>query len=406
MRSGKVFAAMALLLSAGPWLVRPERAGAQSVKVPMFEVDPFWPKPLPNNWILGSAIGVWVDEDDVIWMVHRSSATLSAGERAKELGTGDCCAGAPPVLAFDKEGNLLHAWGGKPGEDYQGAQWPESNHGIFVDHLGYVWLGGNGAGDAHVLKLTKDGKVAAQFGHAGARKAPPGPAGQALYIGNSHDSTSFGRVADISVDPETNEAYLADGYLNRRVAVIDAETGKMKRFWGAYGNAPDDKYEFSARGPGFGDEPAAPQFRGPVHCADLSNDGLVYVCDRQSNRLQVFRKDGTFVKEAFFARGSLGYGTTFDVAFSRDPEQRYLFLVDGQNMKIRILLRETLEELTNFGSGGRQPGQFYTPHSIALDSEGNVYTTETFEGKRIQKFVFKGEGPVTQREQGTIWPER
>jgi len=146
------------------------------------------------------------------------------------------------------------------------------------------------------------------------------------------------------------------------------------------------------------------QFRTPVHCADLSADGLVYVCDRKNNRIQVFKKDGAFVKEAFFAKNSLGDGSVFDLAFSKDPAQTYLYMADGNNMKIRILRRDTLEEITSFGDGGRQPGQFYAVHSIAVDSKGNLYTTETYEGKRLQKFVYKGLRAVSRKEQGTVWP--
>jgi DNA-binding beta-propeller fold protein YncE len=218
--------------------------------------------------------------------------------------------------------------------------------------------------------------------------------------GNSADPESFGRVAKIFVDPKANEAYIADGYLNKRVAVIDADTGKFKRFWGAYGNKPDDgnlgRYDPSA--------PPAQQFRNPVHCADLSNDGLLYVCDRVNNRIQVFKPDGTFVKEAFYAKATLGAGAVWDVAFSRDPQQRFLYLADGMNEKVYILDRTSLEILTSFGDGGRQPGQFFGVHSIATDSKGNIYTTETYEGKRLQRFVFKGIGPVTRRDQGVVWP--
>ncbi|HZL92912.1 MAG TPA: hypothetical protein VFB99_04685, partial [Vicinamibacterales bacterium] len=209
-----------------------------------------------------------------------------------------------------------------------------------------------------------------------------------------------GRVAKIFVDPAANEAYLADGYLNKRVAIIDADTGKLKRYWGAYGNKPDD----TNLGPYKPEAPPAQQFRNPVHCADLSRDGLVYVCDRQNNRLQVFTKDGKFVKEAFYAKNSLSEGAVWDVAFSKDPQQTYVFLADGRNMKIRVLRRDTLEELTSFGDGGRQPGQFYAVHSIAADSKGNLYTTETYEGKRVQKFTYKGLKTVSKKEQGTVWP--
>jgi DNA-binding beta-propeller fold protein YncE len=211
---------------------------------------------------------------------------------------------------------------------------------------------------------------------------------------------AYGRVAKIFVDPAANEAYLADGYLNKRVAIVDADSGKIKRYWGAYGNKPDD----ADLGPYKPEAPPAPQFRTPVHCADLSSDGLVYVCDRRNNRIQVFKKDGAFVKEAFFAKNSLGDGSVFDLAFSKDPAQTYLYMADGNNMKIRILRRDTLEELTSFGDGGRQPGQFYAVHSIAVDSKGNLYTTETYEGKRLQKFVYKGLRAVSRKEQGTVWP--
>jgi DNA-binding beta-propeller fold protein YncE len=141
-----------------------------------------------------------------------------------------------------------------------------------------------------------------------------------------------------------------------------------------------------------------------VHCADLSVDGFVYVCDRLNDRLQVFKADGTFVKEAFIDKHTLASGSVWDVAFSRDPQQRFLYVPDGINNRVNILDRQSLEVLTTFGDGGRQPGQFYGVHSIAVDSQGNIYTTETWEGKRIQKFVNKGLGPVTKLHQGTVWP--
>jgi len=253
-----------------------------------------------------------------------------------------------------------------------------------------------------VLKFTKDGKFLAQYGRANARRGPNNAQGQPTYTGGSNDPDNFGRVAKIFVEPKANEAYLADGYLNKRVAVIDAQTGKMKRYWGAYGNRPDD----ANPGPYDPNGPPAQQFRNPVHCAEVSNDGLVYVCDRQNDRIQVFRTDGTFVNEVVIAKNTRGSGSVWDLAFSRDPQQRFLFVADGVNQRVYIVQRETLQVLTSFGDGGRQPGQFFGVHSIATDSRGNIYTTETYEGKRVQRFVYKGSGPVTRPHQGVVWPRR
>jgi DNA-binding beta-propeller fold protein YncE len=368
-----------------------QAAAAQSktaVQAPRFEVDPMWPKPLPNHWVLGSTIGVSVDEQDHVWIIHRSSATLGNNEKGMELQpptSSQCCAGAPPVLEFDQAGNLVGHWGG-PGQGYE---WPQSNHGITVDKKGNVWIGGNGADDGQVLKFTKTGKFVKQFGMEW-----PG--------GDSNDTYAFGQVAKITVDEAANEAYISDGYRNKRVAVIDADTGKFKRYWGAYGNKPDDtnlgRYNPEA--------PPAQQFRNPVHCAELAHDGFLYVCDRVNDRIQVFTKDGKFIKEQWIQKDSLADGSVWDIAFSKDPQQKYIYLADGRNMKVHIIERLPLTELTSFGDGGRQPGQFYGVHSIATDSKGNIYTTETYEGKRLQKFVYKGLGPVTKPNQGTVWPTR
>jgi hypothetical protein len=383
-----------------------KRAAAQTgIMAPRFEVDPLWPKPLPNHWLLGSAIGVNVDADDHIWIIHRGRATLAPNELPLETGVGECCAAAPPILEFDQAGNLLRSWGG-PGDGYE---WPDSNHGIFIDYKGNVWIGGNGGPDSHVLKFTKDGKFLLQIGKKGARRvesAKPTAAGTegagagGVFAGGSNDQVSFGRVAKIYVDPKANEAYIADGYLNKRVAVLDADTGKLKRWWGAYGNKPDD----TPLGPYDPDAPPVQQFRNPVHCADLSNDRMLYACDRVNDRLQVFTPEGKFLREGFYSKRTKGSGSAWDIAFSRDPQQAYIYMTDGTNEKVRIINRQTLEELTTFGDGGRQPGQFYGAHSIATDSRGNIYVTETYEGKRLQKFVYKGLAPVTKRDQGTVWP--
>lgn len=386
---GATFFAVFVVLGVGQAVLE-NSAVAQvkpGVQAPKFEVDPMWPKPMPNNWVLGSAIGVWVDDKDHIWIIHRpDTVSVVEGAASANPPTGECCTKAPPVLEFDQAGNLVNSWGG-PGEGYQ---WPASNHGIFVDHKGMVWIGGNGGTDSHLLKFTRAGKFVAQFGQSG----------KCTGAGCSNSDEFFGRPAKIFVDPVANEAYIADGYQNKRVSVIDADTGKFKRFWGAYGNKPEDT-NFGNYNP---DAPPLQQFRTPVHCADMSKDGFVYVCDRPNNRLQVFTKDGKFVKEMFVAKRTLGDGSTWDIAFSKDPQQKYIYLADGKNMKVYIVQRDTLEVLTAFGEGGRQPGQFFAVHSIATDSKGNIYTTETYEGKRLQKFVYKGLAPVTKFDQGTVWP--
>jgi DNA-binding beta-propeller fold protein YncE len=407
-----------------------EAAGAQA---PMFEVDPLWPKPLPNHWILGNTIGVSADAQDHIWIIHRGGSLEAKEVYATTNPPGSsCCVPAPPVLEFDQAGNLLNHWGGNG----PGYEWPDSNHGITVDYKGNVWIGGNGRGtapggaaaaargargatataaaaaaataarggtpdegqtgpaigythDSMIMKFTQDGKFLMQIGKVGGSKG-------------SSDVENLRLPAKIFVDKNANEVYVADGYGNHRVIVFDAETGKYKRHWGAYGNKPED----TNLGPYNPDAPPAQQFRNPVHCAELAVDGLVYVCDRVNDRIQVFKKDGSFVKETFIAKRTLGDGSVWDIAFSKDPQQRFMYLVDGANEKIYVMLRESMEILTSFGDGGRQPGQFYAVHSIATDSKGNIYTTETYRGQRVQRFLYKGLGTVTKQDQGTIWPRK
>jgi DNA-binding beta-propeller fold protein YncE len=362
------------------------RPAAAAVEAPRFEVDPLWPKPLPNRWVVGSVVGVAVDAEDRIWILHRpDSLDPSEIYASTNPPSAACCIPAPPVLTFDGAGNLVGSWGG-PGPGYE---WPVSNHGIAIDYRGNVWIGGNDEKDAQVLKFTQSGKFLLQIGRAGAS-------------GGSNDTVNMGQPAKAIVDAATNEVFVADGYGNRRVIVYDADTGRYKRHWGAYGAMPDD----ADPGDYDPDAPPARQFRNPVHCVELSRDGLLYVCDRANDRIQVFRKDGTFVKEGFVARRTLGGGSVWDVAFSRDAAQKYLYLADGSNERVYVLLRGTLEVLTSFGDGGRQPGQFYAVHSLATDSKGNLYTAETFEGKRLQKFTYKGTGPVTKQDQGVVWPKR
>jgi len=379
-----LFVLLAVLAVGQRMLENRAIAEAAGVQAPMFEVDPLWPKPLPNHWRIGSTIGVSVDAQDHVWIIHRPE-TLQEKEKYPLANppAASCCFPASPVLEFDQAGNLIGNWGGK-GEGYE---WPVSNHGITVDYKGNVWIGGNGQGDAQVLKFTQNGKLLMQIGHQNKSQG-------------SNDTANFSRPAKLFIDQATNELYVADGYSNKRVIVFDADTGQYKRHWGAYGNKPDDT-NLGRYNP---DTPPAQQFRNPVHCAELSKDGLLYVCDRSNDRIQVFKKDGTFVKEKFVANRTLGDGSVWDIAFSKDPQQKYLYLADGANEKVYIIDRASLEILTSFGDGGRQPGQFYAVHSIATDSKGNIYTTETYEGKRLQRFIYKGLGPVTKPDQGTVWP--
>jgi len=409
---------LALLLAASSILQKRAAVEAAGVQAPRFEVDPLWPKPLPNHWLLGQTIGVSVDDKDHIWIIHRAGS-LEQGELHATTNPpiAQCCAPAPPVLNYDQEGNLLASWGGR-GEGYD---WPESNHGITIDYKGNVWIGGNGVGtppgargrgargargeqvqneeqagaaigytnDTMILKFTQAGKFLMQIGKPGQSKG-------------SNDVENLRRPAKIFVDKQTNEVYVADGYGNHRVIVYDADTGKYKRHWGAYGNKPDD----ANLGPYNPDAPPAQQFRNPVHCAELSVDRLLYVCDRANDRVQVFKTDGTFVKEGFVNKRTLGSGSAWDIAFSRDAQQKYLYLTDGENDRVHILDRDSLQVLTTFGEGGRQPGEFYGVHSIATDSKGNIYTGETYRGQRVQRFVFKGLGPVTKEDQGVLWPKK
>jgi hypothetical protein len=345
----------------------PDAAYAQEQPaVPRFQVDASWPKPLPNNWILGQVSGIAVDRLDRVWVVHRPS-TLNERERAAEQNppAAKCCVAAPPVLVFDQSGNLLSSWGG-PGEGYE---WPQSEHGIFIDDADFVWLAGNGKQDGQLLKFTMAGKFVLQIGHAGPIKG-------------SNDTTALGSPADVAVDVAAKEVYAADGYTNRRVVVFDSETGAYKRHWGAYGNRPSDD-----KTPPY--DPAKPpsqQFGNPVHCIRLAKDGLVHVCDRTNDRLQIFRKDGTFVAEHIFEKGTRGTGSVYDLVFSPDAAQRFIYMIDGMNGETRILSHATYEVLARFGRPGRQAGEFTALHNIAVDRQGNIFTAEVNTGQRVQKF--------------------
>jgi len=399
---------------------------------PAYRVVPLWPQPLPEHYVLGSVTGVAVDAQDHIWVTHRGADSLEGNEKgmmATPKTSVLCCTAAPFILEFDTAGKLLSHFGG-PGQGYQ---WPLSPGGITVDAKGNVWVAGAGlepappggrgratgsnadpdavpaargrgaeapaapapaargrgpaapAGppDAHVLKFARDGKFLLQIGTPGKMEGPD-------------SQTTLNRPAAVAVDAGTNEVFVADSG-NHRVVVFDSESGAYKRHWGAYGEKP------TAAGGGPYDPNAAParQFRD-VTCIEIAKDGMVYVCDRTSNRIQVFQKDGKFVKEGIVSKNTMGatvsgqfgvvssWGSAWDIALSNDPQQRYVFVADGHDKKVIILQRDTMAEVGGFGTGGRLPGQFLAVGSIAVDSRGNTYTGEQHHGKRVQKWTPAG----------------
>ena len=332
--------------------------------LPVLAVDPYWPQ-LPEDWILGVGAGLATDADDHVWIIHRPGMVTE-----KKV----CCKPAPVVMEFDPSGKLVQSWSGAG----PGYEWPLLNdeHGIFVDHKNNVWIAGRGANgntENQILKFDHHGKFLLQIGHRGKGTG-------------SNDTANLGQPADVATYRGTNEVFVADGYGNRRVIVFDADTGAYKRHWGAYGNKPDDAASKTPVHQGPGD----PQFN-QVHHLRISTDGLIYVADRLNRRIQVFRIDGTFVKEAFVRRDSKETGgTVSSFAFSPGPAQQFLYVADQSENQILILDRQTLQELGSIGRVGRYAGQFVSPHNIVTDSKGNLYVGEDLGGQRVQKFVFKG----------------
>jgi hypothetical protein len=419
---------------------------------PSFVLDPAWPKPLPHHWLVGDIGGITVDKHDHIWVYHRPRSLSStdsgmqgvAGNDAKgnpisALGfrrpygqLNGCCMPAPSVLEFDKEGNLLQAWGG-PGDPgfldtkcrrEDGCVWPSREHGIYVDQSDFVYVAGNGqarnfhgqfpwapnfGNDSQILKFKTDGTFVLQIGTAGAT----GPSSNDTNGGVNGTPEPFW-PADMVVDPKTNLMYIADGYGNRRVLIVDATTGKYVGHFGAYGQNPviGENGGGEDAGEGVGSWPAnfkagemKPKFfRSPVHCAKLANDGMLYVCDRSNNRVQVFKAsevgkpcsnpDGEggkcgFVVEVHVAPQT-SVGTSGTVNFSTDPKQTCMYVADLGNDVVYVINRQNLTELSRFGVGGRQAGEFHWPHMVAVDSEGNVYVGEVDGASRAQKFLRYG----------------
>jgi DNA-binding beta-propeller fold protein YncE len=359
MRNGLLLAALMFIVSCS---TSPEQSVATGV--PQFKVDPFWPKPLPGNWMLGQVAGIAVDRNDNIWIVHRPASLVDDEKGAlANPPTSKCCTPAPAVLQFDAAGNLLRSWGGKGA----GYDWPAQEHGIFVDNDGNVWVAGNSDKDHQILKFSPDGKFLQQLGKPGQSQGSNSPA-------------QLGRPAHMVIDG--GELYVADGYGNRRIVVFDAVTLAYKRHWGAYGERPhDDKL------PPYDPRAALVRsFGNPVHCVRVSNDGLVYVCDRANDRVQVFEKSGKFVREFVVESETLRGGSLWDLVFSEDRAQKYLFVANGENSHLLTVERGTGEVLNTFSRPGRMAGELKWVHNLAIDSKGNLYTAEVGTGRRVQKF--------------------
>ena len=369
-RSAIVALGLAAGVGAGP--VAPVTAQSTPASgVPVFEVDRNWPQ-LPNGWVMGHPAGVTVDRHGNIWLFQRPRTLAPETTNV-----------APPVLMFDPEGKFVKGWGG-PSPAYD---WPDNEHGIYVDHKDRVWLTGSNPsaqvrrsrrGDDMILIFTTEGKF---IGQIGSRNMSQGNA----------DTDNFKGPSDLLVLEKTNELFVADGYFNRRVIVLDAETWAFKRMWGAFGNKPALLDPAPAR---TFDGPGPPQF-GIVHAIEISKDDLVYIGDRGNSRIQVFSLDGKFLKQEFVTRDAKSSSTTGGLSFSHDPGQTFLYVADQGNSKVHILLRETLEEVGSFGQEGKEPGSFIAPHQIATDVKGNVYTVEVKGGERAQRFLFKGYKPRT-----------
>jgi len=382
--AGVAVAAVGALVLAGSH----RTATAQARQVPKFEVEAGWPK-IPNGWVLGQVASAASDEQDHIWLLHRPRVVRP------DQKTG------PPVMEFDNAGNYIQGWGG----DGAGYDWPSSEHGIYVDYKGFVWIGGQGNED-QILKFTKAGKFVMQIGQGGHKKT-------------NQDTKNFWRPADVFVYPKTNELFVADGYGNKRIIVFDADTGAFKRMWGAYGNVPMDDAPPAAAGGGRAGQAAGggrgrpdltrvpakelpatdrtPEQFSTIHGVKVSNDGLVYAADRGGKRVQVFTLEGKYLQQIWIDRwceqvgSGCGNGqTAASVAFSADPQQQFLYVASRSPGRIWVYDRKTLQPLNSFGRLGVEPGEFYVLHHMTTDTKGNLYTSEVEDGRRIQKFVFKG----------------
>ncbi len=382
LRTNALLAASLAALLVVAAAVRPSAEQAKPA-APTFKVDPAWPQEMPNHWLMGAVTAVFVDAKQHVWVAHLPETLteeelyeepwmVGAGVEAgkpKPVQLGTCCKAAPPILEFDPQGKLVQGWGQGSFTDF--SDWPRDPHGLFVDHQDNVWVGSHSR--HRVMKFTRTGKLLLQIG-------------QYEKAGGSADTTLLGGPSGIWVDPKTNEAFISDGYRNRRVIVVDGATGKYLRHWGAYGNVPDDTEKFDPKAMMSGALPK--QFSTP-HGITGSKDGRIYVTDRRGNRVQVFDQQGTYLAEKVIAPATLSSGSAFVPVLSADPQQQWLYVADGTNHKVWILRRSDLEIVGEFGRGGRQLGQFLRPHGMAADSQGNLFVGEASTGRRVQKFTLQ-----------------
>ena len=359
---------------------------------PQFRVDPFWPRPLPNRWSMQQVTGLHVDHMDHVWFLNRANAA-----EGDEIG-GDgnpsrieCCVRSPELIELDQQGTVVHAWGGAAHHP----QWPTNLQTVIADTKGFVWVSGTNPQDS-ILKFTRDGKFVWDFGH----RPPP----EAAMMPENNQETGFlinkGRF---QLDEVANELYIIQ---QKRVVIYDASTGAYKRGWGGHGmplsevsNEPIPPYTWTGAPP-----PDEKNFVPDLHFVEISKDRLVYIGERGQNRIEVFTTDGKFVKEFYVSPNTPGQrvgegcgglnnpklppcGTTYKLAISKDPQQKFLYVADGTNNKVWILDRQSGRTLGSFGSNGRYAGMLHWINAIGIDSRGNIYTGEVEHAKRIQKFA-------------------
>jgi hypothetical protein len=406
--------AFAVLAGLG-WLVLCVSQGAQEPAAPKFKFDPDWPKPLPHKWKMGGVTGLAVDKDDNVWVYDRPN-DLTDIELEAELDPpiADCCVRPPSMIHIDKTGNTIGFFDAPQG------------HGMAVDSKGFAYLGqdtvrkydtktgkivgevprtperppGGGGGDAappsgaRVPGRGSRGPIAGFLPPPGGR-AQPDPAARearaaaiAAFRAKYPPTTPMivGGIEEIRLDEPAHELYAADNYLGGRVMVFDLDTLQFKRGWGGYGHTLSEITTNDADRAYTPGGPMPKEFRGHL-TLNISNDGMVYAADRNANRIQVFTKQGKYVKEFILAPMTGVGGSTGGVMFSPDKQQKFLYISDLTNNHIWFLNREDGNVVGQMGSMGENGGQFFGLHMIAVDSKGNIYTGEVFAGERVQRFV-------------------